>query len=199
MKRSVLICLCCLSLLPVACVSSPTAGPAPSATAAPATASPPTPAAQPTADPDQVPEASLPAFGCQGDQSGGGPASGTITAVRTASHPGFDRFVVQFGGGGVPGYRVNRQAGAQFVEDGRGSTVTLRGSAGILVRLFPASAAGTYGGPSDLVTGLPALREARLVGDYEGYVSWGLGLAQQPCMRVFTMTNPSRLVVDVRR
>jgi hypothetical protein len=192
MKRSVLTCLCCLPLLLGACGSSPTAGPASGATAAPATSSPPTLTATPAADPDQAPEASLPAFACQGDQAGGGAAGGTITAVRTASHAGFDRFVLQFAAG-VPGYHVDRQAGARFTRDGRG-----QGSAGILVRLFPASVAPSFAGPPDLV-GLPALREARVVGDYEGYVSWGLGLAQQPCMRVFTMSNPARLVVDVRR
>jgi hypothetical protein len=40
------------------------------------------------------------------------------------------------------------------------------------------------------------LKEARQTEDYEGYVGWALGLSKLACMRVFTLTDPARLIVD---
>jgi hypothetical protein len=67
------------------------------------------------------------------------------------------------------------------------------------VVLHGAQAHGTYTGPSDLKpTGTATLREARDIGDFEGVVSWGLGLSKPACFRAFTLSGPSRLVVDVQ-
>jgi hypothetical protein len=148
---------------------------------------------------DAVPVASaLPAFQCQHDESGGGSPATTVTAVRAASHPGFDRLVIEFGGG-VAGYQVARQPTATFVEDASGRQVTLAGTAGLRVRLSPATAFGTYPGPNDIATRLPVIREVRLIGDFEAVNTWGVGLAQPACIRAFSLANPSRLVVDVQR
>ena len=43
----------------------------------------------------------------------------------------------------------------------------------------------------------PTLRQVKFGGDFEGYVSAGLGLADRVGFRVFTLTNPYRVVVDV--
>lgn len=140
----------------------------------------PTPSATPTA-------AALP--GCAA-ASGAGGGHGAVTDVRMAAHPGYDRFVMQFAGP-VPQYEVRPQAGATF------GAVTLDGSAGVLVVLHDAAAAGTYGGPTDFRPGYPQLREARQLGDGGGVVEWGLGLARPTCYQLQLLPNPSRLVIDV--
>lgn len=148
----------------------------------------PTPTAAPTPPPTPAPtQIALP--GCPAT-SGGGAGHGSVTDVRMAVHPGFDRFVVQFAGP-VPRFEIRPQAGATF------GAVTLQGSAGILVVLHDASAAGTYGGPTDFRPGFPELREARQLGDADGVVQWGLGLARPTCFQLQTLTGPSRLVIDV--
>ena len=43
---------------------------------------------------------------------------------------------------------------------------------------------------------LPALRGSAL-SDYEGYVDAGLGLDRRAGFRVFELTSPTRLVIDV--
>jgi hypothetical protein len=53
-------------------------------------------------------------------------------------------------------------------------------------------------GPTDVQTALPAIREARPVGDLEGMVSWGLRVRGPGFVRVMTLTGPNRLVVDVQ-
>jgi hypothetical protein len=42
------------------------------------------------------------------------------------------------------------------------------------------------------------LRDVRNVGDFEGVVHWGVGLASAACMHVFTLDSPPRLVIDFK-
>jgi hypothetical protein len=92
---------------------------------------------------------------------------------------------------------VKRQAKPVFIQGGSGQTITLSGTSGVLVNLRSASQSATYSGPTDFTqAGFAVLKEARLTQDFEGTVSWGLGLSSPACMRVFTLTGPSRLVID---
>jgi hypothetical protein len=43
----------------------------------------------------------------------------------------------------------------------------------------------------------PVLRQLKLAGDFEGVVSFGLGLRGKHGFRVFRLSRPSRVVVDV--
>ena len=54
-----------------------------------------------------------------------------------------------------------------------------------------------YRGVTVLALDSAFLREARQVQNFEGVQQWGLGIAGAPAIRVFTLTGPSRLVVDV--
>jgi hypothetical protein len=118
-------------------------------------------------------------------------------AVRVGSASGYDRFVVEFAGA-VPGFKVRPQSSPSLVQDPSGRTVTLQGSSALAVTLSPSSGQGTYSGPADFTPGYPALREARLMGDFEAVTTWGLGVNGSGCFRSFTLSSPSRLVVDVQ-
>lgn len=52
---------------------------------------------------------------------------------------------------------------------------------------FPGYAVGSY----------PALLQVRAAGDFESYLSLGIGLSQRAGFRVFTLTQPYRVVIDV--
>jgi hypothetical protein len=120
-----------------------------------------------------------------------------ITDVRTGQHDGYDRFVIEFSGP-VPGYKVERMASSSQTEDASGRTVQLAGAASLRVATNPAQAYGTYSGSTDLTPGYGVLKEARQMGDFEGVNSWGLGLGRPNCFRAFTLTSPSRLVIDIQ-
>jgi hypothetical protein len=155
-----------------------------------APASSPSPSGSPSASPTAVAGGSP--FACA-DVSGGGSARANVVAVRADRNPGFDRFVLEFDGA-VPGYRVTRQPSAGFTEDPSGRQMTLDGTAGVLVRLEPASSLPTA--PIAVSPRSTVLRDARRVGDFEAVVRWGLGLAAPACFRVLTLSAPSRLVID---
>ena len=97
----------------------------------------------------------------------------------------------------MPSYTVKRQASPVFPYGASGQTITLSGTSGVLVNVQSATGANTFSGSTDLNHGeYIVLKEARQTQDFEGHLSWGLGLGKPACMRVFTLTDPSRLVVD---
>jgi hypothetical protein len=129
-------------------------------------------------------------------------SAGTIprlVAVRAASHPAYDRIVFEFEGE-TPGYRVEYVD--QVTQDGSGDPVPLQGRAFLSVILTPATMHDqqgkvTYRGQETLTPGLPTLGQARLAGDFEGQVSWGLGLADTVGFKVTTFGQPPRIVIDL--
>jgi hypothetical protein len=164
--------------------SSPSASPSPAPVVPPVTAG----------------ATASPGFTCSAASGGGtGQAKVTavrVTAVRAAAQSGYDRFVIQFDGP-VPQYELHPQPGSTFVQDPSGLPVTLQGSSGLALTLRDASSS-SYSGPTDLHTNGNVLREARQVGDFEGVVSWALGLSKPACYRVTTLSSPFRLVIDVQ-
>jgi len=149
----------------------------------------------PPVTPPVAPGTNLPAFACT-DASGGTTGTANVTAVRVSEPVGFDRFVLQFDGP-VPKYTVKRQDKPSFPMGASGQTITLSGTAGALVTVRSATESNTYSGSTDVShTEFLVIKEARLTQDFEGTVSWALGLDHAACMRTFTLSNPSRLIVD---
>ncbi|HKW58725.1 MAG TPA: hypothetical protein VJR46_03110 [Candidatus Dormibacteraeota bacterium] len=143
------------------------------------------------------PGTNLPDFACA-DASGGKTGLANTITARVGEQDGYDRFVLQLDAI-VPSYTVKRQGRPVFPLGASGETVTLSGTAGVLVTVHSATGATTFTGETDLVHNeFQVLKEARQTQDFEGTVSWGLGLSKPTCMRVFTLSDPARLVVDLR-
>jgi hypothetical protein len=125
-----------------------------------------------------------------------------VADVRVGRHTeegGFDRFVIEFQGTQVPHWDAIPKSSATFYKDPSGIPITLEGTAGIKLVVRPIET-GSYQVPPrpiDFDPEFPQLAEAYRLGDNEGVFSWGLGLNHQSCKRIFTLTNPTRLVVDV--
>jgi hypothetical protein len=142
-----------------------------------------------------APGTNLPAFACA-DTGGGKTGVANVTTARVAPQSGYDRFVLQFDSP-VPSYTVKRQATPVFSNGPSGQTITLSGTSGVLVQVSSATGANTFTGPTDFTHAeYPVLKEARQTEDFEGHVSWGLGLGKNACLRSFTLADPARLVVD---
>lgn len=130
--------------------------------------------------------------------TGAAPAQPRLDDVRVGRHDdaGFDRIVFDLSG--VPGYQVHRVR--EVIQDGSGATLQLRGRSYLTVRLEPAVAhddAGQPTSPRRIVRSFDQLREVRRAGDFEGIVTYGLGLRATSDFRAFTTASPARLVVDV--
>ena len=161
----------------------------------------PTPPSSPSPSPSATADASPAPFLCAASRPLSvqpAPPVAFIDAIRTGTHPGYDRLTIQFQNGAPGSIEVRPQDSTTFTESPRGSTVTLAGRSGLLVIIRGADAHTAYTGPRDFKTGYPGLLQAHQVEDFEGQVQWGLGLSQPGCYRFFLLTSPDRLVIDIQ-
>ena len=124
-----------------------------------------------------------------------------LISVQTDERDGYDRVLFTFEGS-MPGYQVRY---VPRVTDPGGRRLPLRGEAFVEVAFEPARAHDPDGKatfPVGTITAStassPALRQVRFAGDFEGQVSFGLGVAGRGGFRVSELRNPTRVAVDVR-
>ena len=121
-----------------------------------------------------------------------------LVSVQAVERKGYDRVLFTFQGA-MPGYQVRY---APQVTDQAGRPVALRGKAFLAVTFEPARAHDPGGEPTvstaTLTPGSPVLRQVRFAGDFEGQVTFGLGLAGRDGFRVSELRGPTRVAVDVR-
>lgn len=171
--------------------------PSPEPTTASAT---PTSAPSPTDDAgDDDSAAGGPAF-VTTESSGDGASTGVMVRdIRVGANDGYDRVVIDLEGD-APAWTARYQR--DFVQDGSGEPVELRGESGLLLVM---QAAGhdqdynpVYEGEQEIRTGddFDVLEGLTVTGDFEGQFSIGFALDDQAPYRVFSLSNPSRLVVD---
>lgn len=120
----------------------------------------------------------------------------TLTSVTVGRHPTFDRIVFRWNTS-TPGYRV--QYTPQLVDDGSGIPYPILGSRFLAISFFPHVNAATPGVPRTLTPRFPTLRQVKIRGTFEAVLTAGAGLSKRAGFRVFTLTNPRRIVIDVAR
>jgi hypothetical protein len=124
-----------------------------------------------------------------------------LVAIRTGSHDGYDRVVLQFRND-LPSWEVRY---VRRVTSESGATLRLEGEASLFVQVDPAWGhdqdtppyAPTYTGPRTLIPRYPTLRQVRWVDDFEGHLTFGVGLRGRVGFRVLELREPSRLAIDV--
>lgn len=137
----------------------------------------------------------LTALGMPGASAG---SQSLITKVTIGRHAHFDRIVIRETGS-TPKYKVHYVK--QVIADGSGDPVTLRGRRFLEIRLTPATATDSAGDQriKDVYTPLyPEIRQVKLAGDFEGYLTLALGLRHHRSVTVTQLMSPRRLVVDVQ-
>jgi hypothetical protein len=134
----------------------------------------------------------LPPFTTASKTSPGGAGQAQMFALATGCHATFDRLVIR-ARSARPGYDV-RYVRRVFA-DPSGNPVRLRGTKRLL--LVSHNATG-HALPRVKTPLCPNLRQVKVAGDFEGVVSIGLGLARKTGFRVFRLTGPTRIVVDVK-
>jgi len=156
----------------------------------------PSDAGTPTEAPAPVP---FPADTAEDRSDSSAGAALTVTGVTTGQHDGYDRVVFELAGTGTPGWIAAYVD--QAVDDPQDDVLDLAGDAVLQVVLtglqMPEGAAPQ---PAPLLTpDYAVLREVNLRGWFEGQQSAFLGLTEggHP-FRVFALTDPTRVVVDVR-
>ena len=173
------------------CSSSHPVGPSGTAGSPASASSSATPRTAATLSPDA--QQASPARACQ-------PPGTYLTAVRTGQHAGYDRVVFQFSGG-LPAVTAERVTAVYA--DPKGTKIPLPGQSSLRVVFRGASANcpqpahRTWTGPSVATPRYPQLLAVEAAGDFEGHLSFGLGLVARGPYHVSTLTGPDRVVIDV--
>jgi hypothetical protein len=132
--------------------------------------------------------------------AGSASSAPVLTSIRAARHPGFDRLVFQFRG------RVPAHRSATYVKhvraDGSGHLVRIKGKAKMLVRFYFANGHNDHGtstfGPARRTFNLPGIIQVVNVGDFEAVLTFGVGVSRHAPFHMFKLTNPSRVVIDIK-
>jgi hypothetical protein len=198
--------LLAVALLATGCApdDGPTTAGTSGATATTSAAPSSTPSTTPTAtDAPVEPEdagAAAP-FGTTADADPSTDALLSVTGLRTGSHDGYDRVVIDLGGTGTPGWHA--EVGASAAVDPSDEVVDL-GGAGVLTLVltgigYPFDTGQTELAPGTEVPGSGAITAAAFSGTFEGQAQVFVGLTDvDPSFRAFLLHDPTRLVVDIQ-
>jgi hypothetical protein len=118
--------------------------------------------------------------------------------VRPANDGGFDRIVLgeRFSPSGYNVHYVRH-----VIADASGKRVHVKGHRFLSVSLPNTSTSGAAGTPTDVhakyTPNLPEVVQIKKTGEFEGVVSFGIGLRHRHGFRVLRLHSPERLVIDV--
>jgi hypothetical protein len=139
----------------------------------------------------------LPPFTTAPKTAAGSGGQAELFGAAAGCHATFDRFVIR-ARSATPRYDVRYVN--RIIADGSGRPVSLLGTKRIRVLIRDARG-HTQGGtnllPSVITPLCSNLRQVKLAGDFEGVVTFGLGLRRKTGFRVFRLTGPTRVVIDV--
>jgi hypothetical protein len=126
-----------------------------------------------------------------------------LSDIRIGVHPeegGWDRIVFEFRDT-LPGASIAYVPNVTAC--GSGLPVTLRGSAVLQVRFSQTQAHDDAGRPTTGRTTLDGpggtILQARQTCDFEGVVTWALGVSGRQRFKVTTLSSPRRLIIDIKQ
>lgn len=153
-----------------------------------------------TAAPQEAPDA--PADAAPKRAQASGDAALTVTDISVGHHEGFDRVVYELGGTGAPGWDVEYVDRA--VQDGSGTAIDVAGQSVLEVRItgsvYPFdSGVEPYSGPDPVIEpSAPAVAGVYRTIVFEGVTQSFIGVnGERPAFSVSTLSNPTRLVIDI--
>lgn len=202
---------CGTSATPSPTISPSAPGASPTQTVAPSPSVPVSasvaPSASPTLAPTTEPTKSASPTACVTRIDAAIAPSDRLTKVAVEPGSGVDTIVFTFGPStGIPSgtdpTSELKPTSPPFSMAGSGAPVTVAGHRFIAVTfrgMAIADAQGnpSYTGPADIKPSALAVRELRLVDDFEGIVTWIVGVEGPGCVTVTRLTSPARVVVAV--
>jgi len=192
---------------PTATTSGSPGGATPTTTAS-ASTGPSSSSPRPTAPPSRTSPSPgrPPGFATAAKQGGAAPSPASLLRViRTGRHSGYERVVIEFTGP-APAYQVSYLDAVR--EDPSDRPVALEGDAFLLVvlsggtldttpQVTDLTKARSYTGPRRIRPDLDEVEEIAAAGDFEGVLSFGIGIDERAPFRVLRLSSPGRIAVDV--
>lgn len=139
--------------------------------------------------------------------SDGFPGSGApayLSDVDYQTYEPFTRIVFEFDGP-APEFAIEYLDGFQLTKRPSDQPVDLAGDKYLVVTMAPASgvdltgdeAVETYTGPTTIALPSDVVRAMTEIEDFESHLGWAVGLEYRVSYSVTTLTDPTRLVIDL--
>lgn len=128
-------------------------------------------------------------------------APAIMSDVRSARHGTYDRVVFEFMGPEMPTYHI------EYIDKpvrscGSGDVVPFAGDGWLEVRFTDAQAHAPEGDATikdrSKSPNLPIVKDLKITCDFEGEVTWVLGVASPNKYRVIELQDPTRLALDIK-
>jgi hypothetical protein len=154
-----------------------------------------------TAEPSDEPTDDLGDFGCDFPVTAVGSVDrAQVTDIRVGQHDGYDRVVFEFDAG-IPQFTLD-EATPPLLADGSGLPIEVDGNAFWQLVMQGGTMVSpdgemTYDGETTFTPRFPLLQQLINGGDFEAVGTWYFGLESAACVRVITLSSPSRLVIDI--
>ena len=142
-------------------------------------------------------------------KGGGDAPTRLLTDVRVGAHGCYDRVTFELKpqngeADGPVAWKIAYEPGP-VTEDGSGRPVPVKGSAFLVVTMSASgadlsqeAAPATYTGPASIESAdSTRIRQVRRTGDFEGVLTWVIGLDTQRPFHVSTQDAPARVIVDI--
>ena len=142
-------------------------------------------------------------------KGGGDAPTRLLTDVRVGAHGCYDRVTFELKpqqgeADGPVAWKAAYEAGP-ITEDGSGHPVKMKGVAFLVVTmsatgadLSQEAAPATYTGPASIEAADAArIQQVRRTGDFEGVLTWVIGLDRKRPFHVSTADAPARVIIDV--
>jgi hypothetical protein len=142
-------------------------------------------------------------------QGGGDAPTRLLTDVRVGAHDCYERVTFELkpqkGDADGPVAWKAAYESPPVTEDGSGRPVRVKGTAFLVVTLSATgadlsqeAAPATYTGPTSIeAADSTRIQQVRRTGDFEGVVTWVIGLDKKRPFHVSTEDGPTRVIVDV--
>jgi hypothetical protein len=121
----------------------------------------------------------------------------SLAGVRAGQQDCYERVVFDFKDESLPTYRI--MTAAPPFSGTSDMPIPVAGTGFIKVHFASTQARqfGSYTGPSAINPGFPVIKEIHLIDDFEAVVIWVIGLDKERSFRVGTLSNPTRIYIDV--
>jgi hypothetical protein len=142
-------------------------------------------------------------------KGGGDAPTRLLTDVRVGAHGCYERVTFELkpqkgDADGPVAWKAAYESG-QITEDGSGRPVKMKGAAFLVMTLSATGAdlsqegaPATYTGPASIeAAGSTRILEVRRTGDFEGVLTWVIGLDKKRPFHVSTEGGPARVIVDI--
>jgi hypothetical protein len=127
--------------------------------------------------------------------------SGVLTGVRVGAEGSLERVVFEFRDDALPGAHIE-YVDPPITQDASGDEIDVDGDAFLQVVFNPATGydfdagAESYTGPDRVTGGTSVVQEVVRTGDFEGYLTWVIGLSSEVEYRAVTLDD-GRFVIEL--